>query len=225
MALPKVSSRLADAGIFVVGSVPREGGFPMPHAVTWFEISSNDPTNLAAFYKKAFKWKVQSQGGMEFIPPIKDGTQQGIAGSFSDARGGPGGVTVYVTCPDIDSHLEKVQAAGGTPVMPRIDLPGDMGSIATFSDPDGNKIGLWAPPPRADSAGKKAARKAGKKAGKKSAKQASPPAANQEPPTAPKKKPKKAGKKAAKRAAPAQADAAARAPTPSKKPAKKKGKK
>jgi predicted enzyme related to lactoylglutathione lyase len=159
----------------------------VPHAVTWFDISSNDPENLAAFYKKAFKWKIDPSNG-NMIAAEKDGEQQGIAGSLTEAQGGSGGVTVYVTCPDIDSHLERVKAAGGTPLMPKLDMPGDMGSIATFSDPDGNTIGLWAPA---------APKQAGKKAAKKSAKKAEPANAPKQD-AAPKKSAKKAAKKAAK---------------------------
>jgi hypothetical protein len=169
----------------------------MPHAVTWFDISSNDPENLAAFYKKAFKWKIDPTMGM-MIQAEKDGDQQGIAGSLSEAEGGTGGVLVYVTCPDIDAHLEKVKAAGGTPLMPKTDLPGDMGSIATFSDPDGNRVGLWAPVARAKSkkAGKKAAKKAAK-ADKKAAKKADKAAQKAE--VSAKKAAKKPGKKAKKK--------------------------
>jgi hypothetical protein len=155
----------------------------MPHAVTWFDISSSNPFDLAEFYEKAFGWKVDPK--MMMIQAEKDGNQQGIAGSLSEAHNGAGGVTVYVTCRDIEAHLEKVKAAGGTPLMAKVDLPEGMGSIATFSDPEGNTIGLWAPG-AATKETKKAAKKAAKKADKKAAKKAA------------KKADKKADKKAAK---------------------------
>jgi predicted enzyme related to lactoylglutathione lyase len=174
----------------------------MPHAVTWFEISSNDPSNLAAFYKKAFGWKVDPQTRM--IQAEKDGNQQGIAGSFNEAERGTEGVTVYVTCADVDSHLQKVEAAGGTTLMPRFDLPEAMGSIATFRDPAGNKIGLWSPG-SATKAPEKASKKAkkAKKADKKEAKQA--------------KKAAKAEKKGAKKAHKAEKKGAKASKTPKKK--------
>lgn len=215
----------------------------MPHAVTWFDIRSNDPKNLAAFYKKAFKWKIDPEMGM--IQAEKEGGQQGIAGSLSPANGGPGGVLVYVTCPDIDAQLEKVKAAGGTPMMPKMDLPNDMGSIATFTDPQGNTVGLWAPAAPAkgtEKRAKKASKKAAKKASKKTGKKAPPPsAAAEEKPAAKKAGKKKAAKKAGKKktakkapprvadkapsAAQAQENAPRKAPAKKAKKAKKKGKK
>lgn len=61
----------------------------------------------------------------------------------------------------IAKQLEKVAKAGGKMAMPPMELPNDMGTIAGFSDPAGNWIGLWEAPKKAKK--RKAAKKAVKK--------------------------------------------------------------
>ena len=50
-------------------------------------------------------------------------------------------VTIYVEVPDLDAALAKVQANGGSTVLPPSDVPGGP-KLAQFADPDGNVIGL-----------------------------------------------------------------------------------
>jgi uncharacterized protein len=49
--------------------------------------------------------------------------------------------TFYVTVPDVQEALDKVGKAGGATVTPPMDVPGGP-TIAFFSDPAGNRIGL-----------------------------------------------------------------------------------
>jgi predicted enzyme related to lactoylglutathione lyase len=44
---------------------------------------------------------------------------------------------------DLDSYLDRAEQLGGKRLVPPMDLPGDMGRIAIFTDPDGNQVGLW----------------------------------------------------------------------------------
>ena len=55
----------------------------------------------------------------------------------------PAGTTVpYVTRDDIEASLEKVGSNGGSTVMPKTEIPG-FGHFAVFTDPTGNKSGLY----------------------------------------------------------------------------------
>ncbi|HET7246124.1 MAG TPA: hypothetical protein VFJ07_14930 [Streptosporangiaceae bacterium] len=45
--------------------------------------------------------------------------------------------------PDLEACLETAGKLGGTLVVPPHGLPGDAGRTAIFTDPDGNKVGLW----------------------------------------------------------------------------------
>jgi predicted enzyme related to lactoylglutathione lyase len=42
----------------------------------------------------------------------------------------------------IDDSMKRVEAAGGTVVTPRTEIPG-MGAFAYFKDTEGNVLGLW----------------------------------------------------------------------------------
>ena len=75
------------------------------------------------------------------IPAEKDGIPGGIGASMNHQPS----VAVYVSVGDIDAVFGKIQRSGGRMAMPKTDLPNDMGSIAGFTDPAGNWIGLWMP--------------------------------------------------------------------------------
>ena len=42
----------------------------------------------------------------------------------------------------IDISLKEIEAAGGSTVQPRTEIPG-MGAFAYFKDSEGNVVGLW----------------------------------------------------------------------------------
>jgi len=46
--------------------------------------------------------------------------------------------------PDLQAALDQVSKAGGTTVTPPMDVPGGP-SLAYFTDPAGNRIGLMTP--------------------------------------------------------------------------------
>jgi predicted enzyme related to lactoylglutathione lyase len=67
--------------------------------------------------------------------------------------GGPQGMTApvaYWHVPDIEAKLAEVTAAGATVKEPPRDVGGGR-LVATFTDPDGNVLGLLQDPVRADS--------------------------------------------------------------------------
>ncbi|MFE0751549.1 VOC family protein [Gordonia sp. NPDC058843] len=45
---------------------------------------------------------------------------------------------------DLQASLDRAQTLGGTALVGPSDLPDGYGRFATFADPDGNAIGLWA---------------------------------------------------------------------------------
>jgi hypothetical protein len=58
-----------------------------------------------------------------------------------------GTVIIYVDTEDIATDLAKVEKLGGKIVTPKTEIPG-MGWFAIFSDPTGNRIGLFSTLPR-----------------------------------------------------------------------------
>ena len=120
----------------------------MSHAVNWFSIQGPNAHALHQFYKQVFGWAMKPQpgpGDMMMIPPEKGGIPGGIGASMNHQPS----VAVYVSVGDIDAVFGKIQRSGGRMAMPKTDLPGGMGSIAGFTDPAGNWIGLWMPSPQA----------------------------------------------------------------------------
>ncbi|MDH3189061.1 MAG: hypothetical protein OEM39_00230, partial [Acidimicrobiia bacterium] len=53
----------------------------------------------------------------------------------------PNYAVFYVQVEDIEEHLGKINANGGTTVLPRTEIP-EVVTFALFSDPAGNMVGL-----------------------------------------------------------------------------------
>ncbi len=177
----------------------------MGRGVVHFEIGGQDADGLQSFYAKQFGWKItgtpMGYGIVDTKAPAKSkGINGGISGPPPD--GPESWVTFYVEVPSIDASLSKIEAAGGTTVVPRTVLPG-MVTFAQFADPSGNVVGLVESDVPAEPK-KKAARPTAtkKKASKKKAskKKASKKKASKK--AAKKVSNKKAGKKSAKKASP-----------------------
>ncbi len=143
----------------------------MSNPVNWFHITTKDVEGLGKFYTEAFDWKVKpGPGGMLFADTGKGGIPGGIAAPMPGDE--TSAIHIYIGTKNIDESLARVEAHGGRPAMPKMELPDNMGWIAGFIDPAGHFVGLWqqgAPAPKARRAAKKAAKSA-KKATKKAAK-------------------------------------------------------
>ena len=113
----------------------------MGDPVTNFEINSADPAKAREFYTKVLGWKMDfmPQNNYTFVDTNAGG--KGIGGGIGPLRGPKPFVTFYVVVPDLDATLKKASSAGGTIVFPATKV-GPTTTIALFSDPDGNVIGL-----------------------------------------------------------------------------------
>jgi hypothetical protein len=69
------------------------------------------------------------------VPAQTPGIGGGVAGSEKAM------VTVYVGVDDLQAALDKAESLGGKTVSAPMDVPGGP-SIATFTDPEGNVVGL-----------------------------------------------------------------------------------
>jgi predicted enzyme related to lactoylglutathione lyase len=111
----------------------------MPDPVVHFEIIGLDAPALQKFYGQLFGWKIDANN------PLKYGTVEaaegGIGGGVAPTFDGSARVTVYVQVDDLQAALDQAEELGGKAVMPPSDIPGGP-TIAQFTDPDGNQIGL-----------------------------------------------------------------------------------
>jgi len=137
----------------------------MAHPVSFFQILGSDPRSLIKFYQKAFGWQgtAAPDGGLMITAE-----QGGIPGAVGPSTDGSAHLAVYITVDDVAQHLERAKRAGARVAMPETRLPGNLGSIGGIIDPAGNWVGLWAAPPKAAPATRKASKKPAKrKAAKK----------------------------------------------------------
>lgn len=115
------------------------------HTIDYVELAGGaEPGRLAAtrdFYASAFGWTFTEYGpdylGIRWSEG--DGEVGGIDGTVAAS---PSGVLVLLYSVDLDASVAAVEAAGGAIVVAPYDFPG--GRRFTFTDPAGNRLGVWA---------------------------------------------------------------------------------
>lgn len=111
------------------------------------EMASEDPGATRQFLERAFNWRFRSVA----MP-------QGTYLSFDIPGGGRGGIRPtrpteapsslsYIRVTDLEAARRRVESAGGSIVLARVDVPG-MGSFFWFKVPGGPVLACWqdAPP-------------------------------------------------------------------------------
>lgn len=122
-------------------------------AISWFEISATDLSRAQKFYEEIF--------GMQMIPMDNDGYQMRMF-PLEDPMNGVGsavvlqsdfhqpassGTLIYLNAnPDVQLVADKVEAAGGKVVVPKMEISPDYGYMAVIIDTEGNRIGLHSVP-------------------------------------------------------------------------------
>jgi hypothetical protein len=114
----------------------------MAGAVTWFEVAGKDGKKLQKFYADLFDWKVDADNPMDY--GMVEARGNGIGGGITASENGSN-VTVYIEVDDLQAALDKAEKLGGKAVNPPMEVPGGP-TIAHFTDPEGNFIGLLKPP-------------------------------------------------------------------------------
>jgi predicted enzyme related to lactoylglutathione lyase len=135
----------------------------MGNPVVHWELMSNDPAGVSAFYAKIFGWKVKHMPKLNYRT-VDTGSKDGINGGiFKPEREGPwpGNQIFYVGVDDLAKYRKKVVAAGGKIHVEEQEVPG-IGSLCLFTDPEGRMNGLFKPS-RQSMQKHKAKKKAGKK--------------------------------------------------------------
>jgi predicted enzyme related to lactoylglutathione lyase len=115
----------------------------MSNPIVHFEIMGSDPGKSQQFYSALFGWSLGAPapelGGYAMV----DGQTAGLSGGIGSE--GPGGrlrTTFYVGVDDLQAALDRAVELGGTMTSPPMEIPGTSISLAQFTDPDGNLIGL-----------------------------------------------------------------------------------
>lgn len=124
-----------------------------PNAITWFamiwvEDPAADTARASRFYdavlgKPLEKQSVGSHELMEF--PYQRPSVGGCLISNTPLQAGAAGPVIYLSVDDtFDKALTRVTPAGGTVVLGRTELPGNIGCYAHIIDTEGNRVGLHA---------------------------------------------------------------------------------
>lgn len=120
----------------------------MKNAINWFEIPVTDYERAKQFYSTILGQDIQDYPMED--KPMKYGVfpcdmEQGVGGAIIQMEGlnpSADGSTVYLNGgDDLTVALSKVEAAGGTIVMPKTDID-ENGFFAQFIDTEGNRVAL-----------------------------------------------------------------------------------
>lgn len=116
----------------------------------WVDLSTSDVPAAKEFYTRLFGWTYQdlpTPVGIDYTQFYLDGQLVAGAGPLppdASAAGMPSMWNSYAIVADADAVLAKVAPAGGTVLMPGMDVM-DQGRMAMFADPSGAPMGLWQP--------------------------------------------------------------------------------
>lgn len=121
----------------------------MKNAVNWFEIPAKNYERAKSFYNTILTTVIQDyhmpEKNMQYGIFPYDMENQGIGGAIVQMDGlnpSADGSTVYLNGgEDLSNVLNKVEAAGGSIVMPKTDID-ENGFIAQFIDTEGNRVAL-----------------------------------------------------------------------------------
>lgn len=126
----------------------------MDNAISWFEIPATDIERATKFYETIFEIKLNPLD----MPNIKmrlfpiDNPMEGVGGAIVDSNGFhkpsvTDGPLLYLNGnPDVQKILDRIEAAGGTIMVPKTEISPEYGYMAVFTDTEGNRIALHSVP-------------------------------------------------------------------------------
>lgn len=118
--------------------------------IVHFEIPADDVGRAKEFYGSIFGWELDDVPGMDYtmVRTVAVDEQQmptepgAINGGLMQRTPETSSPVITIDVDSIDDALKRVEAAGGSTVRPRTEIPG-MGAFAYFKDTEGNTLGLW----------------------------------------------------------------------------------
>lgn len=128
----------------------------MKNAISWFEIPTADLAKAQVFYETIFQMQLIPMDfpGMQMrMFPVDDPMNpHAISGALAFApdfyQPVANGALVYLNAnPDVQLVLDRIEAAGGTIVVPKTLISDQIGHMAVFIDTEGNRVALHSVPP------------------------------------------------------------------------------
>jgi uncharacterized protein len=124
------------------------------NAISWFEIPATDLDRATKFYEAVFgvTFTVMDLPNIKMrMFPLEDMMTQ-VGGAIVDSGGfhkpsSSDGPLVYLNGnPDVQNVLDRVEAAGGSILVPKTEISPEYGFMAVMIDTEGNRIGLHSTP-------------------------------------------------------------------------------
>jgi len=117
----------------------------------WYELMTTDPGAARAFYTDVTGWtaKESDVGDMPYTEWQVGGASVGGLMELPEearAAGAPPNWMAYVSTPDTEATLARVEELGGSAMWGPTDIPG-VGRVAWFTDPWGAALALHEPAP------------------------------------------------------------------------------
>lgn len=118
-----------------------------PTVPAWFEIPTLDLDRAQAFYEHILATSLRrAPMGQSELAVFPYGGKPHVGGALIrqvDCEPAVQGSVVYLSVDDLVPVLRRVEEAGADTLVPRTELPDDMGFFAQFRDCEGNRVGLW----------------------------------------------------------------------------------
>lgn len=116
---------------------------------SWAELNTRDVEGALPFYAAVFGWEYQSGEAMPDYHLIAGGTNdEGLGGIMAMPADVPEMVpnhwAVYFSVADVAATVDKIEAAGGSIVMPAMTIPG-IGTMVVAHDPAGGNFAMMQP--------------------------------------------------------------------------------
>jgi predicted enzyme related to lactoylglutathione lyase len=118
----------------------------MNNIINWFEIPSTDIGRAIKFYNSILGIKITDvdmfETKMGFFPTDGKNVSGAIVQS-DDYKPSSVGTLIYLNGGNnLETHLAKVEMAGGKIIVPKTQISQEMGYFAIFIDTEGNKVAL-----------------------------------------------------------------------------------
>ncbi len=122
----------------------------MNHTIVHFDIPADDLDRATKFYRDVFGWEIaRMPGPMEYMGVRTTATGEdgmpkgpGVNGGMMKRMHPDQKPTNYIGVEDVQAHADRIVAAGGEIILPKVPVPG-FGWLAQFKDPEGNILALW----------------------------------------------------------------------------------
>ena len=111
---------------------------------SWVDMGVHNLEAQLRFYSELFGWDGQDMGEEAGHYTILSKSGKQVAALSGAQNPGPPNWAMYVNVDDADAVTKKVEAAGGTVVVPPMDVM-SAGRMAIFTDPTGAVVSVWQP--------------------------------------------------------------------------------